>query len=182
MGSEWIMELVENLYLETAVFKVDVPIRDKKSIDKLVEDKDSLTKNDDDLGDSNNNVSSIDAEFIEVQYGSEKELFTGLSEAYKPLDTKELWYSQDGEKADNDSLEDDYWSFTASKDTESEMISTEEAEEKYMDAQYAAIAGAYSNISLKDKSKMDWFIKFNKHLFHSFELLYAVTRDVSYGQ
>ena len=99
------------------------------------------------------------------------------------LDYDQLFYGPTAKAPLKFGLDDDYWVTTAStNDTEAEAIETHEASEKMQDIQYAFITGAVHEVNAIDRRKFDMWIKFNKALFHTYELINGVTREIDYAR
>lgn len=66
-------------------------------------------------------------------------------------------------------------------DTESETLTTEEAEETMKEVCWASMTGNKCEVSYVTRRKLDYWIKFNPALFKLFEAQ-AMTRDVNYTE
>lgn len=66
------------------------------------------------------------------------------------------------------------------REEESELLTTEEAEETFEKIQYSSMLGTASDVSAEERRKFDWWIKFNPSYFAVF-LANSLTRDVNYG-
>ncbi len=105
-----------------------------------------------------------------------EQLHTGVS-----VDYAALWYGADTKEKGAFELKDEYWvTSVPTNDTETEMLSTDEAQATFVDIQYSTIIGAASDVNSTDRRKFDLWIKFNRAFFNLFESTYAVTREVDY--
>ena len=93
----------------------------------------------------------------------------------------QLFYGEHPSQKASFHQEDEYWSPSTVADTESELLSAEEAQDKFTEIQYAVVMGNRFSVNFHETRKLDLWIKFNPALFSAFESLYAVTRDVDYS-
>lgn len=96
-----------------------------------------------------------------------------------PVDYIKLWYDGNPPSA-KFALEGEYLAHSANLETEQEMITTEEAEQTFVNIQYATVLGVAHNVDSTERRKFDFWIKFNPALFGLFESLHSVTKDVNY--
>jgi hypothetical protein len=97
------------------------------------------------------------------------------------VDYDKLWYGE-SPKQGKFEPEDDYWVVTAkTNDTESMVLSAEEAEDTFTDIQFAAATGQYHSVDWNTMRKFDLWIKFNPAMFAAFEQSYSMTREVNYS-
>ncbi len=99
----------------------------------------------------------------------------GISEYLLPL------YEENKEKlsfrsVDGTEEETEVW-----ESTYSEMIDTEEAEETFLDAQYATVLGASTELSNREREKFDRWILFHSAEFGLIRALRSFTQDVNYA-
>lgn len=94
------------------------------------------------------------------------------------LDYEKLWYNE--RTSLTDSEEEGGETKAASKDTESEYISNQEAERIVQDIHYAAVLGTMYDVDEDTRSDLNLWIMFNPELFKLFESTYALSRDVNY--
>ena len=66
-------------------------------------------------------------------------------------------------------------------DAESDMLTTQEAAETFMNIQYHAMQGNIYEVSGEDRRRFSLWIAFNPALFKLFESLHGLTRDVNYA-
>lgn len=110
----------------------------------------------------------------------EEEFIMGLAHNVPVLDYEKLWY---GEKTPTKyEPEEEYWVPSPKTENETEMLTNEEAQETFMEIQYATMLGTLSDMNMIQKRKFDLWIKFNPALFKLFELTYSVTREVNYAE
>lgn len=102
----------------------------------------------------------------------------------RAVDYEQLWY---GEKRIHDrpppefEQRGDYALEIPAGDVEREMLTLQEAEETFMDVQYAALTGVQTDISSEERRKFQWIILFERWFFNLLESSYALTRNVDYG-
>ncbi len=117
---------------------------------------------------------------VDYSFHHDKLLAEQLNAAVS-VDYAALWYGADTTEKAAFELKDEYWvTSIPSRDTETEMLSTEEARATFIDIQYSTIIGAASEVNSTDRRKFDLWIKFNRAFFNLFESTYAVTREVDY--
>ncbi len=93
-----------------------------------------------------------------------------------------LWYGDSPEKGKFEPDKEYVTEMPNATDTESELLTAEEAQEAIVDIQYATVMGSPHDVDAETRRKVDLWIKFNPALFHVFEATYGVTREVNYGK
>jgi len=119
-------------------------------------------------------VISVDYSFIEDEF---------IQSLYKTaaVDYLKMFYGDTG-KVPPEFAADPYAIETVNLATDSETIETHDAEETFMQVQYATMMGAHSEVSFKDRNKLDMWIKFNRDLFGVFEHSRKLTSEVNYSR
>ena len=119
---------------------------------------------------------------VQVDYSFHHDrLFAEQAYGAPAVDYAALWYGADTTERATFQLKDEYWATSVPVgDTETEMLTTEEAQETFVDIQYSAAVGAASEVNSGERRKFDLWIKFNSAFFKLFESMYAVTREVDY--
>lgn len=148
--------------------------RENKDSDKRLGKK---LENQDD-SDVEDNISLED--FPEVAYSfSEEQLFLNRIYGQAALDYLKLWYGEN--KPANFRPEEEYLAEMILPDnSDSDVLTTEEAQETLQEIQYAALLGTPTAVDSEQRKKFDFWIKFNPALFKLFEMMYSLTRDVDY--
>ncbi len=102
--------------------------------------------------------------------------------SHPTLDYETLWYGPADKKGTVFESQEEYWTGNVRmSDVESEMLTTMEAQEKFIDIQYSVVIGERFSTNSIEKRKLDMWIKFNPALFSMMEQSYGVTRDVNYA-
>ena len=96
------------------------------------------------------------------------------------INYEQVWYGDRNTTPASFALDGDYWSTTAVSDVESEMISSEEAQQTIVDIQYAAVMGNSMVMNSEERRKLNLWILFNPAQFKMAESMYAVTSNVDY--
>ncbi|MBI2572565.1 hypothetical protein HYV86_01785 [Candidatus Woesearchaeota archaeon] len=168
---------------------------------KLIEEKDFLVKNSNSLSNSTaKDVSTIkkgeleeeidetttltddDKPIINIEYAMGEERLLQAYGSHPVLDYETLWYGPSNKKGTSFESSEEYWTGNVRmSDVESEMLSTMEAKEKFVEVQYASVMGERFTMSSTEKRKLDMWIKFNPELFSMMEQSYGITRDVNYA-
>lgn len=146
------------------------------SLDKLkneLDEEEVFEEEDEDKNDS----PSINYGFQEEKFF--EELFYRKNQV---LDYEKLFYSPNSVKANGNIMEGIYSSSRTLEKNESDMISTVEAGDTFLEIQYAAAVGAHSEVSLETRRKFGLWVKFNPALFRMFETMYTLTSDVNYAE
>ena len=141
-----------------------------KPIDKNLEDE----VNDQEI--NSEIIENIDYSFHEQQL-----LERTYQQENSKLDYEQL-FSTTNLSTINSDFEDEYWTNSTNSINNSELLSNEEAEETFLNIQYAYLLGQSNDISLDQRRKFHWWIKENPALFNLFENMHALTRDVNYQQ
>ncbi len=118
---------------------------------------------------------------VNIHYSFEQERLCSVQVESSPVNYQQLFYGENPSQKASFNQEDEYWSPSLVADTESELLSAEEAEKKFTEIQYAAVMGNRFSVHFNETRKLDLWIKFNPALFSALESLYAVTRDVDYS-
>ncbi|GEM_PF-6842023 len=93
------------------------------------------------------------------------------------MDYEQLWYGSSEDTQVAQGPEEQYWTFTTVPDTESEVLTPQEAHATFVDMQYAQITGAQSEVSLIERRKYGLFVVFDGALHKLDERLNALTMD-----
>ncbi len=120
---------------------------------------------------------------VKLSYGTEEEQrLAQILYGHSAINYTELFYGTRELGKEGFQPEEDYWVQTASaEDTDTESLSTSEAEQTIKDIQYSSMIGARHEVSCMERRKFDLWIKFNPALFKLFETNNALTRDVNYA-
>lgn len=119
-----------------------------------------------------------------ISYGFQQEKFFEelFYQQSQVLDYEKLFYSPNSVKTSGNIMEGIYTSSRTVDKNESDMISTVEAGDTFLEIQYAAAVGAHSEVSLETRRKFGLWVKFNPALFKMFETMYTLTSDVNYAE
>lgn len=120
-----------------------------------------------------------DPSSITLTYSAEEE--QRLAENfYKSVgvDYEKIMYGEN-KKTGNFELEGEYW-VEEVVSTDSETLTTEEAEATLQSIQYNTMMGTRHEVSSEQRRKFDMWIKFNPAEFLLFEAVYALTQEVDY--
>lgn len=109
-----------------------------------------------------------------------QEFLAGLHYNAPALDYEKLWYGESKTHSAEYGLEGEYVSEVPSE-TESDMLTVQEAEEVFMNIQYHAMLGNVNEVNGEDRRKFSLWIAFNPALFKLFEATQGLTREVNYA-
>ena len=109
-----------------------------------------------------------------------EEFLAGLQYNAPRLDYEKLGYGEHKAVPLRYDAEQEYEKQAQGGDTQSDMLTTQEAAETFMNLQYHAIQGNVNEVSSEDRRKFSLWILFNPALFKMFESQQGLTRDVNY--
>ena len=119
--------------------------------------------------------------FPQTSYSfQEQEFIAGLQYNAPALDYEKLWYGERKAIPAGYAAEQEY-AVEMPADTASDMLTTQEAADTFMEIQYHAIQGNVYEVNGEDRRKFSLWIAFNPALFKLFESLHGLTRDVNYA-
>jgi len=150
---------------------------ENKTEKKTSSDITSLASDSEDDLDTNNPIISI-----KYGLGEEEKL---ARDFYKPgsIDYIKLFYGDTGKIPPVFAqLSDIYAENSGKSDVVAETMKNEEATATFMEIQYAAVTGAQSSISFRERHRLDTWIKFNKDLFGILRHSVALTQDIDYSR
>lgn len=150
---------------------------ESKTAKKTSSDITSLASDSEDDLDTNNPIISI-----KYGLGEEEKL---ARDFYKQgsIDYIKLFYGDTGKIPPVFAqLSDIYAENSGKSDVVAETMKTEEAAATFMEIQYAAVTGAQSSISFRERHRLDTWIKFNKDLFGMLRHSVALTQDIDYSR
>ncbi|MEK6901694.1 MAG: hypothetical protein AABX37_05090 [Nanoarchaeota archaeon] len=146
--------------------------------DRVTESKQPLSVEEANLSDKTELLEHVPS----IAYSFEEEQFRlGLQYGAPPLDYMRLWYGDPSEKGKFAPDKEYVTEMPKATDTESGLLTAEEAQEAIVDIQYATVMGSPHDVDAETRRKVDLWIKFNPALFQAFESAYGVTREVNYG-
>lgn len=108
------------------------------------------------------------------------EFLAGLQYNAPALDYETLGYGGSKAVPIGYAAEQDYES-PIPDDAQSDMLTTQEAAETFMNLQYHALQGNVYEVNAEERRKFSLWIAFNPALFKLFESLHGLTRDTNYA-
>ncbi|HLC91055.1 MAG TPA: hypothetical protein VJI15_04765 [Candidatus Nanoarchaeia archaeon] len=136
----------------------------------------------DDADDADSLQDDTDDTLVNVRYSFHDEELAKNFYKSASIDYLKLFYGDTGKVPPQFAQDNDYFTESVARDTDSETIQTHEAEKSFMSVQYATMLGAHTAVHFKDRNKLDMWIKFNKDLFGMFEHSVALTREIDYAR